>query len=423
MLWGVMDGVALHRQGNDALVELELDSLSDDELEATVLGLHREKQRLCANEARLLAAYDARRVFASDGSRTAAARVARKTHACRATVRGQVTLGRRLRLMPKVSAALAVGEITIDHAQVLGRLAGSARQAIADAFVQCEDQLVGFARDLLYDDFLRAVRYWEQAADQDGAEDKATKQRQSRRLHLSQTLDDMFVLDGLLDPIGGTIVATALGRIEREMFEQEWADAREIHGDDTRVEHLWRTPAQRRADALVEMAQRAMAMPKGARKPRPLITVHIGYETFAGRLCELSTGTVISPGQILPLITEADIERAVFDGPKRIIELGERTRFFTGGLRRCIEIAHRYCTHPGCDVPAEDCEIDHIVEYEDGGLTVQTNGDPKCKPHNIDKHNQKIKTRQAEINGREPPWRGLCPSSGQARSCELSRWR
>jgi hypothetical protein len=263
------------------------------------------------------------------------------------------------------------------------------------AVIHCKrgEQLVGFATDLLYDDFVRAVRYWEQAVDEAGAEEKAAKQHQWRRLHLSQTLDDMFVLDALLDPISGTIVATALRRIERELFEADWAEAREIHGDDTRVEHLRRTPAQRRADALVEMAERAMHKPAGAQTPRPLITVHVGYETAAGRLCELSTGTVISPGQILPLITEADIERAVFDGPKRVIELGQRTRFFTGGLRRCIEVAHRYCTHPGCDVPAEECEIDHVVEYEDGGLTVQENGEPHCHPHNVWKHNDKVKKK------------------------------
>lgn len=146
-----------------------------------------------------------------------------------------------------------------------------------------------------------------------------------------------------------------------------------------------------------------MSTPAGARTPRPLITVHVGYETFAGRLCELSTGTVISPGQILPLLTRADVERAVFDGPERIIELGQRTRFFTGGLRRCVEVLHRYCTHPGCDVPAEECEIDHVIEYEDGGLTVQENGKPRCTPHNVWKHDQKVKARDRTSTGRSPP--------------------
>ncbi len=64
---------------------------------------------------------------------------------------------------------------------------------------------------------------------------------------------------------------------------------------------------------------------------RPLITVLVGYETFAGSICELADGTVIPPSSVLTLLDEADIERIVFDGPSRVIDLGQRTRFFSCG--------------------------------------------------------------------------------------------
>jgi hypothetical protein len=246
------------------------------------------------------------------------------------------------------------------------------------------------------------VRYWEQRADAAEAEEKARKQHDSRRVHMSQTLDGEWYLEGRFDAIGGTKLATALRRIEQELFEQDWADAKQIHGDDTRVELLARTPAQRRADAMVLMAERAMAMPKGARLPLPLLTVHLGYETFNGPLCELSNGTVITPGQIIPLLTEAEVERAVFAGPKRIIELGQRTRFFTGGLRRCV--------HPGCDVPAEECQIDHDEEYEDGGLTTQANGRPRCTPHHVYKTNAKTRTASRRRRRQRGRHRGAKPN-------------
>ncbi len=109
----------------------------------------------------------------------------------------------------------------------------------------------------------------------------------------------------------------------------------------------------------------------------------VGYETFAGAICELGDGTVITPGQLLPLLSEADIERIVFDGPSRVIEVGKRTRFFTAAQRRAIVVRDRHCRHPaGCDVPAEDCQIDHIVEYGDGGETTLENGRPLCRLHN-----------------------------------------
>jgi len=71
----------------------------------------------------------------------------------------------------------------------------------------------------------------------------------------------------------------------------------------------------------------------------------------------------------------------VFDTPARVIELGELERFFTGGLRRVIEIRDRHC-HPGCYVPANFCQVDHIVEWAKGGETNQSNGRLLCPVHN-----------------------------------------
>ena len=66
-----------------------------------------------------------------------------------------------------------------------------------------------------------------------------------------------------------------------------------------------------------------------------------------------------------------------------------RRRFFTGALRRAIEVRDRQCTHPsGCDVPAEECEIDHIQPYSRGGLTTQANGRCRCSVHNRQRNNR-----------------------------------
>src|SRR5207237_514248 len=75
------------------------------------------------------------------------------------------------------------------------------------------------------------------------------------------------------------------------------------------------TPPQRRADAAVEMARRARAVPPGARLPEPLFTVFVGYETFAGRICELADGTVVAPGSLVGWLEDGWVERVVFDGP------------------------------------------------------------------------------------------------------------
>jgi hypothetical protein len=142
-----------------------------------------------------------------------------------------------------------------------------------------------------------------------------------------------------------------------------------------------RTAGQRRVDAMVEMAKRSRTARRGGLRPRPLLTVLVGADTLK-TVCELANGTVIAPGQVVPLLSEADLERVVFDGPDRVISVS-RKRTFTGALRRAIEVRDRRCQHPsGCDEPADRCDVDHIQPHSQGGETSQHNGRLSCWPHN-----------------------------------------
>jgi hypothetical protein len=295
------------------------------------------------------------------------------------SARRRVKLGRALREMPAVEAAWLTGDI--GEAQVA--LLASARTAeTAECFERDEALLVDHAAKLSYRSFARALAYWEQLADPDGTERSAERRHADRRLHLSQTFGGAWALQGLFDPVNGAIVANVLGRIDKELFEADWAEARERVGERVCAGDLARTPAQRRADALVEMARRAAAMPAGARLPEPLFSVLVGYETFAGRTCELADGTVVPPGSLVPWLDRAWVERVVFDGPKRIKDIGVRRRIFTGATRRAVQVRDRECFHPYCDRVAEDCEIDHVRPWSEGGLTVEDNGRVACGFHN-----------------------------------------
>jgi hypothetical protein len=148
------------------------------------------------------------------------------------------------------------------------------------------------------------------------------------------------------------------------------------------VDDLARTATQHRADALVELARRAQTAPRNGQRPRPLFTTHIRYETFAGPVLELANRTLITPGALIPWLTEADIERAVFDGPERIIDLRRRQRLFRGAARRAIEIRDRQCVDFACDICADECDVDHVVPWEAGGPTSHDNGNLRCPFHN-----------------------------------------
>ena len=141
--------------------------------------------------------------------------------------RGEVWLGRRVRGMPATAEAFAAGDIGQRHAAMLASLAGG---RTAECFGRDEVMLVGFACTMAWPDFCRAVEYWRQHADPDGVERDAAPDEALRRVHLSQGLRGTGHLDGFVTPLGRATVASALGRIEQELFDADWAAARAEHG-------------------------------------------------------------------------------------------------------------------------------------------------------------------------------------------------
>jgi Domain of unknown function (DUF222) len=367
----------------DALCALDPAVLADGE---AIQLLHQQLDRLQAAATRATARFDSGRAWEADGARAASAWLAVRCHLPVSTARRRVQLGRALRHMPTAEPAWLGGEIGEAH---IALLAAARTPQTAPFFERDEGLLVTHARTLTYRHFARVVAYWGQVADPDGTEKGADAQHEARRVHLSQTFGGSWTLDGVFDPIGGSIVAGGLDRIEKELFAADWAEAKALVGDSVSTGDLSRTAAQRRADALVEMARRAGAVPSGGRLPDPLFTVLVGYETFAGRTCELANGTAVSPGSLVRWLDGAWAERVVFDSPDRIRNVGVRRRIFTGATRRAVEVRDRECFHDLCDLPADECEIDHVQPWSAGGLTVESNGRPACGFHNRARQRQR----------------------------------
>jgi hypothetical protein len=74
-------------------------------------------------------------------------------------------------------------------------------------------------------------------------------------------------------------------------------------------------------DALVEMAIRATSAAADGKRPRPLLSILVGEHSLR-RVCELADGTVVAPGTVAAILSDADIERVVYDGPSRVVDLG-----------------------------------------------------------------------------------------------------
>jgi hypothetical protein len=365
----------------DGLLAVEPDFVSDAELAEAMLSLRREQARLAAVVAEQTAAFEARQVHGEDGSRSATDWIAVHARLPRGPVAAEVRDARRLRSMPETRAAFRAGDLSAAHVRVLCRLAGHPRAG--RHFPDGEAQLVEEGRRLRFDDWQRLCGYWRDAADPDGPEQRHGRDSDLRRFRIGVGLDGVGHADGYLTPVATAAVNGALARIERELFAADWAAAKAIHGDATTAAHLTRTSAQRRHDALVEMATRALTAPADGKRPAPLVTVMVDVDTFAGRVCELAAGTVIAPGAVAELLgcDETLIQRVVADGANRVRDISS-ARNFRGTLRRVLEVLHRRCEHGTCFVPADQCQGDHILAWSEGGLTTQDNGRLGCGPHN-----------------------------------------
>jgi hypothetical protein len=388
----VLDGVL---DGLGRLADFDIDSLTDDELRDLVLGCERAQSILDAAKATVTAGFDARQVWAGDEALDARAwlRVLGRLPADRAA--RQVRHARALRTLPHTAQALRDGRISSDvAAKVIGLDNTRTREALRDN----EADLVEVAAAERFERFCRHAERWRHVNDPDGPE---PGRRERRRVHLSETFDGTWALDGLLDPISCTTVSTELERIEHRLFEADWAEARERLGREPTVGDLARTPGQRRADALVEMATRSAAMPAGSRAPQPLVTIVVGGTRFA-EVCRLLDGTDLTDGEAAEVLPDSVIERMVFDGADQPIATS-RQRTFTGVLRRAILIRDEECTHPACDTRASRCQIDHITPHAHGGPTTAANGRPHCGPHNRARnHPTRARHRHRQSNADDP---------------------
>jgi hypothetical protein len=361
----------------DALLALDVAGLDDETVTATLVEGRRQRDRLDAFLAGVASVYDQRRIWEASGARSAAAHLAslrnEPLEACRADLR----LARALRSMPLTAAALAGGRISRAHARRLAHAAGGSR---GDRFADAEELLVDAAGTVDGHDFDRVIAYWIQCADDAAAEAEARAHDRDRWCDIPKLPDGRRLLPSMMTRCAGHEFAEVHESITGELYAADWARAEERLGRSPAASELERTPSQRRHDALVVMARRAQAAAPGARLPRPAFTLHVGGPLVFERLCELADGTVVTPGEAARHLTVADLERVLYETPDRV-RVSTRTRLFRGAERRAVEARDRYCTFPGCRIPAHRCDVDHIVPDAEGGETTQANGRLRCPKH------------------------------------------
>jgi hypothetical protein len=254
----------------DELAAQDLDSLSDPVRAERVLGLRRLVDRLEGQWLKELAGVDGRGAAGAELDQPAlstASWLRNRLRMSSGAARGSVRTARALfwGSLPETAQALVAGEISPAHARVVA----DGTQALAEHLKLAADPVLVEAARRLDPPLLRqAVGHLVQVADPDSADRQAEHRHGRRGLWLSPTWEGMVAIDGLLEPEAGHTLLAALEPLARP------ADAGDV-----------RSGGQRTADALAELARRAL---EGGQLPqtggvRPQLLVTVDLDSLLGR--------------------------------------------------------------------------------------------------------------------------------------------
>lgn len=346
-----------------------LAELPDARLEDDFAELHGVVEQLEVERLRRLAELERRRIFERDGHLSAASWLNGAFKVTWGTARDNVRLARALEGMPVSRRALEARELSLSAARILA----AARDVDPEAFERVEARLVETARLHSTGDLQRVASFWRQAAEREQAADGEERLRAKRHLHASASLFGMVRVDGDLDPEGGETLLTAL----RAVVD---AESRSRGPEDDR------SPAQRRADALVEICRQWLDLADrpivGGERPHVMVTVPAQALQIDGSGPAELDQTGPAPGQIARrLACDANLTRVVLSGRSEPLDVGRRTPVVPPSMRRAVIVRDRRCRFPGCDRPHTWCDAHHVVHWADGGPTAIQNLLLLCRRH------------------------------------------
>jgi hypothetical protein len=338
----------------------------------------------------------------------------------------------------KISRFIAV-ETTVGDAWVAGRIgfdqvnalqALHANRRVRHVFDRFLPLLLLHAEQLLFKHFEIAVADVVAKADEDGTHldrDTAVEHRNAHVLVNGAELD-VSVIGG--DPVTAAEIVAIFDLACQQEFDADVAGRAAEFGDQAANHPLPRTAGQRRHDAFIRIFRAGGTAitansDAGSRSiAKIVVNIIIDHETFqqiladaglapAGmirdaigelvadptallnRTCQMADGTPIHPHDALRALLDGYVRRVVVDSNRVVTDMGRDSRLFTGYARQAAMVLVTRCDHPGCDLPAQFCEVDHNIEWADGGRTDQNNARPRCSTHNRFKSRNRWHTKQA----------------------------
>ncbi|WP_281900455.1 HNH endonuclease signature motif containing protein [Phytohabitans aurantiacus] len=364
-------------------------SLSNPDLVDALHAAHDAQQMLAATTLHLIREIEGRNLPIAQEAANTAVWLRERLHVSIHTARRTVDLAQALDRRPVLDAALSSGTVNMEQAQIVAK-------TVHDLADEASPDMVDLAEKALIAEFAA----WEPAtfrkaaerilahvapevadeADRRAAERDEKRAQRTRAFTLTNNGDGRFRVTGWLDAEAAAIVNAALDPLCKPDLE--------------------RTPAQRRADALVEvcrLALRTEQLPDNG-GDRPQVAVTVPYDVVRKELGvgQLDTGERLTAEQVRRLACDAHILPIVLGGQGQILDVGQQRRLFTGPLRRALVARDGGCAFPGCDRPPQWCDGHHIRHWTDGGDTALNNGVLLCGYHHRLIHRGEWEVRMAD---------------------------
>jgi hypothetical protein len=421
------------RMSRDLVADLE--QLPDVALDGRIRALELERRRLDAELAAAVAVAERRQVPAIDGHRSLAAYLRATLNCSSAEAARLRRLARAVDSVAGLAAAWHTGRFGASQASRLADVAANPR--VGDRLAEFAPILLEHAERLPFRDFALCVDRFVTLADADGAHDARDDAVEHRSAHvraLGSSLD--VTASG-----GDGLTASEMIAIHRRFTEAEHradVDARRAAFGDQADQHpLPRTSGQRRFDALVAIFRHAASATgltdaaeplvnvvvdaatwarvlteaglaptttlsgepvdpfTGLARPSDLLTELVSWPELATARCETADGVALHPHDVLRAALAGHVRRVVVDAAGVVTDMGRRRRLFVGPARDAARLLLVRCEHPGCELPADLCDVDHALEWAAGGTTDQANSRVRCSSHNVDKTRRRWRSRRA----------------------------
>jgi hypothetical protein len=284
----------------------------------------------------------------ADGAASAVGWISRTCGMSATSAADRICVGEQLESLPKIAEALSSGEIGYQSASLLCHLRDWLGDK-QDLFV--EDEMLDHARNHSVASLRYLCRIARHIVDPDGFFDEAEADYSRRKLHVSRMADGMYAIDGVLDPVGGAALRTALDSL-----------AKRLGPDDDR------SHKQRMADSFVELVNHAMDEGKLPRRNgvKPHVSVTTTLEGLKNEVgappADIELSLPISTRTLERLACDCTISRVLL-ADSMVIDVGKATRVVSAPTRRALRVRDRGCRWPGCDRQVNWSTPHHIIAW------------------------------------------------------------